>query len=338
MSGHYPAQLYVPSCGGAGAQQRRGYNPVRHNPVADSKRFQAAPAHSHSGAARPRDIRAELLQEALKLAYLRLLCRVHYHRLALCGACGQHGVLRSSHARHRQCYPCAVQPVGRGAYELAPALVYLSSKGPESHQVEVYRPRTQLASSGHAELCAAAAGQQCAEEDNRASELPHEPVWNLAGGHGPRVYVHRIPFALDGAAEAAQYAYRRVNVAQLGDVQQLRLTRREYARRHYRQHGVLRALDGHAACEAVSALNVPNTHFLSPISRFMPYYAGKTDLVIVRARGFTLPSCLRQGLARCRRCGLSRRAGRALSSLRSCPRASPGGAAARSPGRAGCRR
>ena len=95
-------------------------------------------------------------------------------------------------------------------------------------------------------------------------QLPHEPVRYLAGGHGPRVYVHRVPFALDGAAEAAQYAYRRVNVAQLGDVQQLRLARREHAGRHYGQHGVLRALDGHAACEAVSAAQRAKRSFPLP--------------------------------------------------------------------------
>ena len=72
--------------------------------------------------------------------------------------------------------PAPCRPSGRGTYQVASALVYLRAKGPESHQVKVYRPWSQLAATGHTEPCRAAAGQQRAQEDNRAAQLPHEPV------------------------------------------------------------------------------------------------------------------------------------------------------------------
>ena len=151
----------------------------------------------------------------------------------------------------------------RAADDVSAALRDLRAERAQRVEVQVHRPRAELAPARHGQARRSEAREDRAEKNDRGAQLPHEIVRDEVAVHAAGINAHRVPVALRRAAEMAQDAQRDRHVLQVGHVVQNRLTAGEHGCRHNRQHRILGALHLGAPGQSVSAVNVPYAHNLS---------------------------------------------------------------------------
>ena len=147
----------IAACGRRRAEIGGRHDPVGYHPVGAA--VERAPRrYGDDRAACAPHLRAHGAQKLLQVGDLRLPRRVADHRVALCAAGGQHGVLRSAHAGRGQ-HDLAAPQVRRPAPQGASGVGYIRAQRPQRRQVQVDGAGPQLTAAGIAQLRPAAPRQ-----------------------------------------------------------------------------------------------------------------------------------------------------------------------------------
>ena len=225
------------------------------------------PGDPDNGRTGTRNFRAKRAEIALQRFDLRLAGGVINDSRSLRRARGDHGVFRGANARQRERNFRAAKVRG-AAHDAVLALLDLRAEQPQGVQMEIDRPRAKLAAAGKRYLRLAEAGEQRAEKDHGGAHPVHQLARNVAPRGRSRIDGERIAAASRGAAEIAENVHRRVNVAQIRTVEQLRFRAAEKRRRDHRQNRVFRALYADLPAKRRSAGYMPYTHSSSPAQHF----------------------------------------------------------------------
>ena len=125
------------------------------------------------------------------------------------------------------------------AHDAVLSLLDLRAQKPQGVQMEIDRPRAELAAAGERYLRLAEASEQRAEKYHGGAHPVHQLARNIAPRGRGRIDAESVAAARRGAAEIPENVHRRVNIAQIRAVEQLRFRAAEKRRRDHRQNRVL---------------------------------------------------------------------------------------------------
>ena len=186
--------------------------------------------------------------------------------LALGADGGHEQVFRARDRRHVEVHDPAPEPPGLGRPRLHVALFQRTGDAQtlEALQVVVDGPGPDGAAAGQRNPGAAQAGEQRPQHQHRGPHGLDQIVGRFRAGDGVGVHPHRVALPLPARAQAFQNAQHGAGVAQVGDVVQHVLARREQGRGQKRQGRVLGPADAHLAVERPSAFNHQCIHTKRP--------------------------------------------------------------------------
>ena len=252
----HPAQPHPPSGTGRSGQQGGRHNAVPHDGILPAGQ-RPAPLHGDGGAARPPDAGPQAVEEALKVADLRLPGGVGNGGGAGRPPGAQHGGLRGPHAGQGQMHlaprrpPMAVN---------APLLAHLTPQGADGGQVQVNGPGAQLTPAGICKVGLPHPGQQRPQKYDGRAHGAHLLLRHGAAGRPGRVHRDGVPFLLRPAPQAAQDIQRRRNVGELRAVAQHHRPSCQQAGGQNGQHAVFRPVNSQLPLQRRPAPKIHHTH------------------------------------------------------------------------------